>query len=139
PESLGCTIMAVFQLLLFVLFAMGFATMFSGFMAARRMGFVLMPQVMLLMLGMMVSLVTLIVGIVAPTFSLGFMDLVQLLLVIDLVFFALAFLLEFVQAVPVLLKTMQGGPIHSSHITNLIVSLFLTLAMVLYYAELAVL
>ncbi|MHA2004218.1 MAG: hypothetical protein ACW960_08935 [Candidatus Thorarchaeota archaeon] len=131
--------MAVFQLLLFVLFAMGFATMFSGFMAARRMGFVLMPQVMLLMLGMMVSLVTLIVGIVAPTFSLGFMDLVQLLLVIDLVFFALAFLLEFVQAVPVLLKTMQGGPIHSSHITNLIVSLFLTLAMVLYYAELAVL
>jgi hypothetical protein len=131
--------MAVFQLLLFVLFAMGFATMFSGFMAARRMGFILMPQVMLLMLGMLVSLIALIVGIVAPTFSLGFMDLVQLLLVIDLVFFALAFLLEFIQAVPVLMKTMQGGPIHSSHITNLIVSLFLTLAMVLYYAELAIL
>ncbi|MFX1262063.1 MAG: hypothetical protein ACFFAZ_08255 [Promethearchaeota archaeon] len=131
--------MAVFQLLLFVLFAMGFATMFSGFMAARRMGFILMPQVMLLMLGMLVSLITLIVGIVAPTFSLGFMDLVQLLLVIDLVFFALAFLLEFIQAVPVLMKTMQGGPIHSSHITNLIVSLFLTLGMVLYYAELAIL
>jgi hypothetical protein len=131
--------MAVFQLLLFVLFAMGFATMFSGFMAARRMGFILMPQVMLLMLGMLVSLITLIVGIVAPTFSLGFMDLVQLLLVIDLVFFALAFLLEFIQAVPVLMKTMQGGPIHSSHITNLIVSLFLTLAMVLYYTELAIL
>ncbi|MFW9913008.1 MAG: hypothetical protein ACFFEU_11085 [Candidatus Thorarchaeota archaeon] len=131
--------MAVFQLLLFVLFAMGFATMFSGFMAARRMGFILMPQVMLLMLGMLVSLIALIVGIVAPTFSLGFMDLVQLLLVIDLVFFALAFLLEFIQAVPVLMKTMQGGPIHSSHITNLIVSLFLTLAMVLYYTELAIL
>ena len=103
------------------------------------MGFVLMPQVMMLMLGMLVSLITLIVGILAPTFSLGFMDLVQLLLVIDLVFFALAFLLEFIQAVPVLMKTMQGGPIHSSHITNLIVSLFLTLAMVLYYAELAIL
>jgi hypothetical protein len=131
--------MAVFQLLLFVLFAMGFATMFSGFMAARRMGFVLMPQVMMLMLGMLVSLITLIVGIAAPTFSLGFMDLVHLLLVIDLVFFALAFLLEFIQAVPVLMKTMQGGPIHSSHITNLIVSLFLTLAMVLYYNELAIL
>ncbi|MFX0053317.1 MAG: hypothetical protein ACFFAX_05020 [Promethearchaeota archaeon] len=131
--------MAVFQLLLFVLFAMGFATMFSGFMAARRMGFVLMPQVMMLMLGMLVSLITLIVGIVAPTFSLGFMDLVQLLLGIDLVFFALAFLLEFIQAVPVLMKTMQGGPIHSSHITNLIVSTFLALAMVLYYAELIVL
>ena len=131
--------MAVFQLLLFVLFAMGFATMFSGFMAARRMGYVLMPQVMMLMLGMLVSLITLIVGILAPTFSLGFMDLVHLLLVIDLVFFALAFLLEFIQAVPVLMKTMQGGPIHSSHITNLIVSFFLTLAMVLYYAELAIL
>ncbi|MFW9802349.1 MAG: hypothetical protein ACFFFC_06845 [Candidatus Thorarchaeota archaeon] len=131
--------MAVFQLLLFVLFAMGFATMFSGFMAARRMGFVLMPQVMMLMLGMLVSLFTLIVGIVAPTFSLGFMDLVQLLLAIDLVFFALAFLLEFIQAVPVLMKTMQGGPIHSSHITNLIVSMFLAFAMVLYYAELVVL
>ncbi|MFW9882933.1 MAG: hypothetical protein ACFFEX_00985 [Candidatus Thorarchaeota archaeon] len=131
--------MAVFQLLLFVLFAMGFATMFSGFMAARRMGFVLMPQVMMLMLGMLVSLITLIVGIVAPTFSLGFMDLVQLLLAIDLVFFALAFLLEFIQAVPVLMKTMQGGPIHSSHITNLIVSMFLAFAMVLYYAELVVL
>ena len=103
------------------------------------MGFILMPQVMLLMLGMLVSLTTLIVGIVAPTFSLGFMDLVQLLLVIDLAFFALAFLLEFIQAVPVLMKTMQGGPIHSSHITNLIVSLFLTLAMVLYYTELAIL
>ncbi|MFW9968539.1 MAG: hypothetical protein ACFFEA_15430 [Candidatus Thorarchaeota archaeon] len=131
--------MAVFQLLLFILFAMGFATMFSGFMAARRMGFILMPQVMMLMLGMLASLITLIVGIAAPTFSLGFMDLVQLLLVIDLVFFALAFLLEFIQAVPVLMKTMQGGPIHSSHITNLIMSLFFTLAMVLYYTELAVL
>lgn len=98
-----------------------------------------MPQVMMLMLGMLASLITLIVGIAAPTFSLGFMDLVQLLLVIDLVFFALAFLLEFIQAVPVLMKTMQGGPIHSSHITNLIMSLFFTLAMVLYYTELAVL
>jgi hypothetical protein len=131
--------MAVFQLLLFILFAMGFATMFSGFMAARRMGFLLMPQVMLLMLGMMVSLITLIVGLVLPTFSLGFMDLVQLLLLVDFVFFALAFLMEFIQVVPVLMKTMQGGPIHSSHITNLIVSVFLSLAMVLYYVDLAVL
>ncbi len=131
--------MAVFQLLLLLLFAMGFATMFSGFMAARRMGYILMNQVMLLMLGMMVSLVTLIVGIVAPTFSLGFMDLVQLLLVIDLVFFGLALLMEFIQAVPVLMKTMQGGPIHSSHITNLVLSVFLILAMVLYYVDLAVL
>jgi len=131
--------MAVFQLLLFILFAMGFATMFSGFMAARRMGFLLMPQVMLLMLGMMVSLITLIVGLVLPTFSLGFMDLVQLLLLVDFIFFALAFLMEFIQVVPVLMKTMQGGPIHSSHITNLIVSVFLSLAMVLYYVDLALL
>ncbi|MFX1415794.1 MAG: hypothetical protein ACFFC0_03230 [Promethearchaeota archaeon] len=131
--------MAVFQLLLFILFAMGFATMFSGFMAARRMGFLLMPQVMLLMLGMLVSLVTLIVGLVLPTFSLGFMDIVQLLLLVDFIFFALAFLMEFIQAVPVLMKTMQGGPIHSSHITNLIVSVFLSLAMFLYYVDLAIL
>ncbi|MHA2379498.1 MAG: hypothetical protein ACXADO_12430 [Candidatus Thorarchaeota archaeon] len=131
--------MAVFQLLLIILFAMGFATMFSGFMAARRMGFLLMPQVMILMLGMLVSLITVIVGLVLPTFSLGFMDLVQLLLLVDFIFFALAFLMEFVQVVPVLMKTMQGGPIHSSHITNLIVSVFLTLAMVLYYADLALL
>jgi hypothetical protein len=131
--------MAVFQLLLFILFAMGFATMFSGFMAARRMGFLLMPQVMLLMLGMLVSLIALIVGLVLPTFSLGFMDLVQLLLLVDFVFFALAFLMEFIQVVPVLMKTMQGGPIHSSHITNLIVSVFLSLSMVLYYVDLAVL
>jgi hypothetical protein len=131
--------MAVFELLLFILFAMGFATMFSGYMVARRMGYILMNQVMLLMFGMLVSLITLIVGIVAPTFSLGFMDLIQLLLVIDLVFFLLAFLLEFVQAVPVLMKTMQGGPIHSSHITNLIVTFFLILAMVLFYPELAIL
>ena len=103
------------------------------------MGFLLMPQVMLLMLGMLVSLITLIVGLVLPAFSLGFMDLVQLLLLVDFIFFALAFVLEFIQVVPVLLKTMQGGPIHSSHITNLIVSVFLSLAMVLYYVDLAVL
>ncbi len=103
------------------------------------MGFLVMPQVMLLMLGMLVSLVTLIVGLVVPTFSLGFMDLLQLLLLVDFIFFALAFLMEFIQVVPVLMKTMQGGPIHSSHITNLIVSVFLSLAMVLYYVDLAVL
>lgn len=91
------------------------------------------------MLGMLVSLITLIAGIVAPTFSLGFMDLVQLLLVIDLILFGLALLMEFIQAVPVLMKTMQGGPIHSSHITNLVLSVFLILAMVLYYVDLAVL
>ena len=103
------------------------------------MGFLLMPQVMLLMLAMLVSLITLIVGLVLPAFSLGFMDLVHLLLLVDFIFFALAFVLEFIQVVPVLMKTMQGGPIHSSHITNLIVSVFLSLAMVLYYVDLAVL
>jgi hypothetical protein len=33
---------------------------------------------------------------------------------------------------------MQGGPIHSAHITNLIVTLFFTLGLVLYYTEIAV-
>ncbi|NHJ14799.1 MAG: hypothetical protein EAX95_14055 [Candidatus Thorarchaeota archaeon] len=128
--------MAVFQLLLFVLFGLGFATMFSGYQAAMRMGYLLMTQVMLLMFGMMIGLGALVVGLVAPTFSLGFMDLLQLLVLLNFVFVLLAFLLEFIQAVPVFMKTMQGGPIHNSHITNLIVTLFLSLGMVIYYADL---
>jgi hypothetical protein len=128
--------MAVFQLLLFVLFGLGFATMFSGYQAAMRMGYLLMTQVMLLMFGMMMGLGALVVGLVAPTFSLGFMDLLQLLVLLNFVLILLAFLLEFIQAVPVLMKTMQGGPIHNSHITNLIVTLFLSLGMVIYYADL---
>jgi hypothetical protein len=51
----------------------------------------------------------------------------------------LATLMEFVQVLPILLKTMQGGPIHSSHITNLLVYFFLALGIALFYPELALL
>jgi hypothetical protein len=130
--------MAVFQLLLFMLFAMGFATMFSGFMAARRIGYVLMNQVMLLMLGMMVAMVALILNFIFPPVGAAF-EIMHILILVDFVFVLLAFLMQFTQIVPILMKTMQGGPIHSSHITNLIVTLFLSLAMVIYYVDLVAL
>jgi hypothetical protein len=130
--------MAIFELLLFMLFAMGFATMFSGFMAARRIGYVLMNQVMLLMLGMMVALVALILNFVLPPTGVAF-EIMHILILVDFVFVLLAFLMQFTQIVPILMKTMQGGPIHSSHITNLIVTLFLSLAMVIYYVDLVML
>jgi hypothetical protein len=60
--------MALFQLMLFILFALNVSVMFSGFMLARRMGFYLMKQVMMLMLGMMVGMVTLVVGLFLPAF-----------------------------------------------------------------------
>ena len=129
--------MALFNLLLFVLLGISMATMFSGFMLARRMGYYLMMQVMMLMLAMFVSIGVLIVGLVLPYGTM--FDLLHILIVVDLVLVLLATLMEFLQVLPILMKTMQGGPIHSSHITNLLVYFFLTLGMVLYYTELAVL
>ena len=131
--------MALFQLILFILFALNVSVMFSGFMLARRMGFYLMTQVMMLMLGMMVGMITLVVGLFLPGFQLVGLDLVYILLIVDLVFILLATLMQFGQVLPILMKTMQGGPFHSSHITNLLVTLFLLLGLVLYYAELAIL
>ena len=129
--------MALFNLLLFVLLGISMATMFSGFMLARRMGYYLMTQVMMLMLAMFVSIGVLVVGLVLPYGTM--FDLLHILILADLVLVLLATLLEFVQVLPILMKTMQGGPIHSSHITNLLVYFFLTLGMVLYYADLALL
>lgn len=120
----------LYQLLLFVLFALNMSAMFSGFMLARRMGMYLMTQVMMLMLGMMVGLIALILPFIALE---GF---VIWLLIIDLALVAIAFLLEFVTVLPILMKTMQGGPIHSSHITNLIVTLFYLLGLVLFWDSL---
>ncbi|MFW9769370.1 MAG: hypothetical protein ACFFF9_04705 [Candidatus Thorarchaeota archaeon] len=131
--------MALFQLILFILFALNISVMFSGFMLARRMGFYLMTQVMMLMLGMFVGLISLVVGLVLPGFQVLGLDLLFILLIVDLVFILLATLMQFVQVLPILMKTMQGGPFHSSHNTNLLVTLFLLLGLVLYYAELAVL
>ncbi len=121
--------MAFYQLLLFVLFALNMSAMFSGFMLARRMGMYLMTQVMMLMFGMIVGLIALILPFV------GFGDVVYWLLVVDLVLVLIAFLLEFGTVLPILMKTMQGGPIHSSHITNLILSLFYLLGLVLFWTD----
>jgi hypothetical protein len=130
--------MAVFELLLFVLFALNFATMFSGFMLARRMGMYLMMQVMMSMLAMFVGLGTLILGVLGFFTGTSF-EILHLLILGDFILILLAFLMEFGQIVPILMKTMQGAPMHSSHITNLIVTLFYSLALVLYYSGLAVL
>lgn len=131
--------MALLQLILFVLFALNVSAMFSGFMLARRMGFYLMMQVMMLMFGMMVGIGVLVVGIFAPTFQILGFDLLYILLIIDLVLVLLATLMQFLQIVPILMKTMQGAPFHSSHNTNLLVTLFLLLGLVLYYAQIAAL
>ncbi|MHA1935337.1 MAG: DUF5400 family protein [Candidatus Thorarchaeota archaeon] len=130
--------MAVFQLLLFVLLALNMSAMFSGFMLARRMGMYLMTQVMMLMLAMFIGIGVLVVGIFFPPTPALF-DLLHILILADFVFVLLATLMEFVQVLPILLKTMQGGPIHSSHMTNLLVSVFFTLALVLFYEGLAIL
>ncbi|MHA2177645.1 MAG: hypothetical protein ACXAAK_04770 [Candidatus Thorarchaeota archaeon] len=130
--------MALFQLILFVLLALNVSVMFSGFMLARRMGYFLMNQVMLLMFGMMLSIGILVVGVFFPPVPAMF-DLLHILLIVDLVLILLAALMQFAQVVPILMKTMQGAPFHSSHITNLLVTLFLLLGLVLYYADLAIL
>ena len=120
----------LYNLLLFVLFALNMSAMFSGFMLARRMGMYLMPQIAMLMIGMFAGLIALILPFI------GFADFVIWLLIADLALVAIAFLLEFVTVLPILMKTMQGGPIHSSHITNLIVSLFYLLGLVLFWDSL---
>jgi len=131
--------MALFQLILFILFALNVSVMFSGFMLARRMGFYLMPQVMMLMLGMFVGIGVLLVGLFLPTLAIAGIDLLYILLIVDLVLILLATLMQFLQVLPILMKTMQGGPFHSSHITNLLVTLFLLIGLVLYYIDLVAL
>ncbi|MFW9848981.1 MAG: DUF5400 family protein [Candidatus Thorarchaeota archaeon] len=122
--------MAFYQLLLFILFALNMSAMFSGFLLARRMGMYLMTQVMMLMIAMMIGLVALILPFV------GLTDWVFWLVLADLVLVLIAFLLEFGTVIPILMKTMQGAPMHSSHITNLIVSLFYLIGLVLFWGEL---
>ncbi|MFW9975310.1 MAG: hypothetical protein ACFFDQ_08605, partial [Candidatus Thorarchaeota archaeon] len=131
--------MALFQLILFILFALNVSVMFSGFMLARRMGYYLMNQVMMLMFGMLVSIGILVVGLIFPPTPPAMFDLLHILILVDLVLILLATLMQFLQVLPILLKTMQGGPFHSSHMTNLLVTLFLLIGLVVYYAELAVL
>lgn len=129
--------MALFQLILFVLLGLSMATMFSGFMLARRMGMYLMMQVMMLMFAMLVSIGVLFVGLAFMPTTPALFDLLHILILIDFILVFLATLMEFLQVLPILLKTMQGGPFHSSHITNLLVSLFFLFGLVLFYVELA--
>ncbi|MGY5861910.1 MAG: hypothetical protein RTU09_06010 [Candidatus Thorarchaeota archaeon] len=131
--------MALFQLILLVLFGVAMSTMFSGFMLARRMGFFLMKQVMTLMGAMMVALGALVMGLFFLPAVPAMYDILHLILLLNFVLVALATLMEFGQVLPILMKTMQGGPIHSSHITNLLISFFLTLGLVLFYEGLAIL
>lgn len=128
--------MALLEVTLLVLFGLSIATMFSGFMLARRMGMYLMMQVMMLMLAMFVSLAALVVGLFFAPAAAVF-DWLHIMIVVDFILYLLATLMEFGQVLPILMKTMQGGPIHSSHITNLLLSLFLTLSLALYYVDLA--
>ena len=131
--------MALFQLILFVLMALNISLMLSGFMLAQRMGYFLMNQVMMLMIGMMVGIITLVVGLFLPAFQLLGVDLLLILLIVDLVLILLATLMQMLQVLPILMKTMQGAPFHSSHITTLLVTLMLLIGLVVYYAELAIL
>jgi hypothetical protein len=79
------------------------------------------------------------VGLFFPPAIPAMYDMLHIILLINFVLVALATLMEFGQVLPILMKTMQGGPIHSSHITNLLISFFLTLGLVLFYEGLAIL
>ena len=129
--------MAFLELLLFVLLGLNMATMFSGFMLARRMGMFLMMQVMMSMFAMMLGIGALVVGLFLPPAVPMMFDLLHILILVDFVFILLATLMQFLQVLPILMKTMQGGPFHSSHITNLLISFFYALGLVIFYAELA--
>jgi len=129
--------MALFQFLLFIILALNISAMLSGFMLARRMGMYLMKQVMALMFAMMIGIGVLVVGLFLPPAVPAMFDLLHILILVDFVLVLIATLMQFGQVLPILLKTMQGGPFHSSHMTNLLVSLFALLGLVIYYAELA--
>ena len=96
-----------------------------------------MNQVMALMFAMMIGIVALVVGLFFPPVPAMF-DYLHIIILIDFVLVLIATLMQFGQVLPILLKTMQGGPFHSSHMTNLMVTLFTLLGLVIYYVELAV-
>ena len=96
-----------------------------------------MKQVMALMFAMMISIGMLVVGLFMFPAAPMMFDLLHILILIDFILVLVATLMQFGQVLPILLKTMQGGPFHSSHITNLLVTLFALLGLVIYYVELA--
>jgi len=111
--------------------------MMSGFLIARRMGYYLMNQVMVLMLAMFVSIGAVIIGFFFPPTEPAMFDLLHIIVGIHFVLSLVGLLMELGQVLPVLLKTMQGAPIHSSHITNLLLSTFLSLGLLVTYVDLA--
>ena len=129
--------MALLQFILFIVLALNISAMFSGFMLARRMGFYLMKQVMALMFAMMVGMIILVFGLFFPPAAPAMFDLLHIFILVDFILVLIATLMQFVQILPILLKTMQGGPFHSSHMSNLLVTLFALLGLVIYYVELA--
>ncbi len=129
--------MALFQFILFIILALNISTMFSGFMLARRMGMFLMKQVMALMFAMMIGIGILVLALIFPAAPVMY-DLLHIFILVDLVLVLIATLMQFGQVLPILLKTMQGGPFHSAHMTNLLVTLFALLGLVIYYTELAI-
>lgn len=98
----------------------------------------LMKQVMALMFAMMVGMIILVFGLFLPPVAPALFDLLHIFILVDFVLVLIATLMQFGQILPILLKTMQGGPFHSSHMSNLLVTLFALLGLVIYYAELAI-
>ncbi|TFH10455.1 MAG: hypothetical protein E4H14_02465 [Candidatus Thorarchaeota archaeon] len=129
--------MALFQFILFIILALNISAMLSGFMLARRMGMYLMKQVMALMFAMMFGMIILVFGLFFPPTAPAMFDLLHIFILVDFILVLIATLMQFVQILPILLKTMQGGPFHSSHMSNLLVTLFALLGLVIYYLELA--
>ena len=130
--------MVLLQLLLFILLALNISGMLSGFMLARRMGYYLMAQVMTLMIAMFVGIAALVVGLFMFPAAPAMFDLLHVIILIDFVLVLLATLMQFGQILPILLKTMQGGPFHSAHMTTLLVTLFMLLGLVILYPGLAI-
>ncbi|MGV9169397.1 MAG: hypothetical protein ACOC38_05575 [Promethearchaeia archaeon] len=129
--------MIIVKLVLLVLLALSISSMMSGFLIARRMGYYLMKQVMVVMLGMFVSLGTGIVGFLFAPASPSMFDILHLMIMVHFVLFLVGTLMELGQVLPILLKTMQGAPMHSSHITNLLLTTIISLGLVLTYTDLA--
>ncbi|MFO7837510.1 MAG: hypothetical protein R6V83_12785 [Candidatus Thorarchaeota archaeon] len=129
--------MVFVRFVLIVMLALSISSMLSGFLIARRMGYYLMKQVMILFVGTIVSIIAAVLGYIFPPSPAGMFDILHLTIALHFVLFLVGLLMQLTQIMPVLLKTMQGAPIHSSHITNVILTTFVSLALLLTYVDLA--
>lgn len=129
--------LTIVKLVLLMSLALSMSSMMSGFLIARRMGYFLMKQVMVLMFGMLVSVAGVVVGFFFQPNPPALFDMLHLIIGIHFVLSLIGLLMELWQVLPILLKTMQGAPIHSSHITNLLLTTFLSLGLFVTYVDLA--